>query len=249
MEKKLIKITDLIKTGWDSYVHNFDKFLLPIIIMLIIPVLSLGFEYFNYYNIIIIILIVAISIFISLWISIVLILITDKLYKKENFDVNQLYREAFSKIPSYLWVSVLVFLVVLGGFFLLIIPAILFAIWFEFAPYINVLENKNNKGLQALRTSKSLVKGRWWPTFWRLLVPPLFIYVIVVIIIGALTYVLSGGNLDLISPNSQSNLILNSLTTLILTILTPLFLTFVIILYNNLKATKQNPTETEKTNE
>ncbi len=238
MKNKLISVSEIIKQGWEIYIANLQNFLLPIALMLILPIIITILEYYNYFNLILFIFILAVSIFISLWISVFLIELINKAHNKEKIEIKNLYNVSFQKIPSYLWVSFLTGLVTILGLFLLIIPAIIFSVWFAFAPYINVLENKKNKGRVALKNSREMVRGYWGKTFWRLLLPPLFIYLIVMIIIIGLTYAMTGGEVDLATPNSSANLILNGLTTVIFSFLSPLFIAFVIILYNNLKRVK-----------
>jgi len=240
MKKQLISVSDIIKQGWHLYIENLQLFLLPVIIMLVIPGSILILEYFQYYNLLLYVLIIAISIFISLWVSIYIIKIIDNLYNKKPVLTNELLRISFHKIPGYFWVSFLAGLVILFGLILIIIPGIIFAVWFEFAPYINILEEKNNKGLPALKQSKLLVKGNFWTTLWRLMAPAIFVYIIVMIIVAALTYLITGGNIDLVDPYSQANMVLNGLSTIILTLLAPLFISFIIILYNSLKQAKKS---------
>jgi hypothetical protein len=67
---------------------------------------------------------------------------------------------------------VLVFLATFGGLILLIIPGIIFGIWFAFAGFIFV-----DKGLgikASMGRSRELVKNRFWQVFYRLLVFGLF---------------------------------------------------------------------------
>lgn len=246
MTQRLIKITEIIKTGWDLYLKNLEKFIVPVLILFIIPVVSYLLSLLEFFKAdklnlvgwIIIILIFTVTIFISLWIAILLNLMVNKLYLKENFEIRQLYGESFRKIPAYLWVGFLSGLAIFAGFILLIIPAIIFAVWFDFAPLINILEDKSNKGLEALKASKKLVKGRWWPTLWRLILPPLFVYIIVSIIAVVITYVISGGKVDFNTAESGSILLYNNVSAIIMTVLTPLVIAFVIILYNDLKKNK-----------
>lgn len=110
---------------------------------------------------------------------------------------------------------------------------IIFSVWFAFSTYVNILENKDNTGIAALKTSKDLVKGRWGKTFWRLILPFLLIYIIVLITAYSLAFVFS---LD-INDYFQS-MLLNSAISIALLILSPLFISFNIILYQNLKNTK-----------
>lgn len=73
--------------------------------------------------------------------------------------------------------SVLVGLTVFGGILLLIIPGIIFAIWFCFVPYIVAIEEKH--GIEAMHLSHQLVRGRWWAVFARLVFPA-FIFAFIV---------------------------------------------------------------------
>jgi len=52
-----------------------------------------------------------------------------------------------------------------GGALLLILPGILFAVWFCFCHY--VLAEEGLRGLQALERSRQLVRGHWWAVFGR----------------------------------------------------------------------------------
>src|SRR3989344_5853909 len=72
------------------------------------------------------------------------------------------------KIASYYWVIFLRGLAAVGGVLLLVIPGIIFAVWFCLANYAFVFEGTT--GVKALSASKELVKGYWWPVFSRLLV-------------------------------------------------------------------------------
>lgn len=86
------------------------------------------------------------------------------------------YRQALKKIPSFLWISVLVWLATLGGFLLLIVPGIIFIVWFSFAFFVFIAEG--NRGLSALRRSREYVRGRWASVAWRVFAGPLLIALI-----------------------------------------------------------------------
>lgn len=68
---------------------------------------------------------------------------------------------------SFFWISILNAIVVGIGFILFVIPGIILAIWLCFSTYILIWENV--KGIEALKRSKNLVSGYWWPVFWRFL--------------------------------------------------------------------------------
>lgn len=76
------------------------------------------------------------------------------------------YQSAKPFFWRYIVLSILVSLSILVGFILLIIPAILFFVWFTFSYY--VLINENISGIDAMKRSKALVSGRWWAVFGRL---------------------------------------------------------------------------------
>jgi hypothetical protein len=70
-------------------------------------------------------------------------------------------------IGKYIWTSIVTGIMLLIGFVLLIIPGIVFFVWYALATPIVFVENLN--GWKALQRSKALVQGRWWRVFGRLL--------------------------------------------------------------------------------
>jgi len=236
MRTNLISISDIIKKGWELYTENFQKFLVPIITLIIPYIILYLLQYYGQsWAVIFILIIFVLIIMVDLWLGILFIQMIDKIYKKQTFNLNNLYKEAFQKIASYFWVCILTSLVILVGFILLIIPGIIFAIWFNFSPYINILEGK--RGTMALKSSQELVKKRWGATFWRLLIPPLLVYLIVMAIVIGLTFMLTNGQIN--NASIEQNLLINGISTLIFLLLTPLFISFSVILYNSLKETLQ----------
>lgn len=82
-------------------------------------------------------------------------------------DVRTVIAEAKQFIGPLWWASILVGLIVIVGMFLLIIPGIIFAVWYSFTTMIVVLERL--RGTDAMRKSKSYVQGRWWEIFFRVI--------------------------------------------------------------------------------
>ncbi|MCP4511527.1 MAG: hypothetical protein GY826_34590 [Fuerstiella sp.] len=62
-----------------------------------------------------------------------------------------------SRLLPLFWTSILMFLAIMGGVILLIIPGILFAFWFSLSTHVVVLENIN--GGAALGRSRKLMSG------------------------------------------------------------------------------------------
>jgi len=81
-------------------------------------------------------------------------------------------------------------LATVGGFLLLIIPGIIFFIWFGFAPYVCIIEGIGSTS--ALKRSKQLVKGNWWYVLWALLVCATVYGICICVPFGILYAVLGG---------------------------------------------------------
>lgn len=88
--------------------------------------------------------------------------------KEGSITFKNLLTMAWPKIGSLFWVALLTALAVLGGFILFVIPGIIFSVWFCFSGFVFVAENL--RGASALKKSRDLVKGYWWPVFGRLVV-------------------------------------------------------------------------------
>ncbi len=99
-------------------------------------------------------------------------------------DFMNMWKETFKKVLSYIWVSILVMVVVIAGLVLGIIPGIFFCVWFIFATFSNLIDDK--KGLQALVFSKQLVSGRAWRVIGKLLFPLVAIlgYILAAVLVG-----------------------------------------------------------------
>ncbi len=142
----------------------------------------------------------------------------------ERIGIIESYKRGWHKILSYFWVYLLVSLVVFGGFLLLIVPGILFAVWFSFAIFILVAENL--KGVKALSKSKEYVKGHWWGVFWR------FFFIEAVISIIYLIFIPIFSLLKI--PFAP---IIGEFIAILF--LTPFGMTYLFMIYNNLKALKR----------
>jgi hypothetical protein len=75
---------------------------------------------------------------------------------------------AWQRIGSFIWLFSLLGFIIPGGFLLLIIPGIVFGVWFAFAQFI--LAGEDVRGMDALLKSKEYVRDRWFDVFLRLFV-------------------------------------------------------------------------------
>jgi len=240
----LINAKSLILESWSLYKKNFKTYA-KIIIWLIIPTAIISLLSAVKINpvaaIPINLLFFLISLFLSLFISIVLILTANALLQKEKFNLKTIYNLSYSKILSYLWVSILSGLAILIGTLFLIVPGIICSVWFSFSIYILILENI--KGTAALKASKNLVKDRFWAVLWRW-VSSYFVYLIlttliIFILIYSVGYLLGNpaSGFAKITP-WWSSLISNVIYLLIW----PIFINIGVILYHSLKKEKEEIT-------
>lgn len=121
---------------------------------------------------------VLIAIIINIWAPVALLYAIKE--RKEKIRIKESFVKGWRRIISYFWISLLVGLIILGGFLLLIIPGIIFIIWFSLATYVLVAEDLT--GTRALSRSKQLVSGYWWKVLWRFLIIGIIVIVIFLII-------------------------------------------------------------------
>jgi hypothetical protein len=239
----LIKVRDLIRESWAFYKNNFALFA-KIIAWLLIPSVLLSLLPYFISNPIILLtvnfLLSLVSWVLSVLITIALILTMDALLKKEPINLKNIYNLSYSKTFSGIIISILVSLAVGFGTVLLIIPGIIFSVWFSFSLYVFVLENK--KGTEALSASRQLVKGRFWPILWRWLAPNFIYGIILLIIILIPIYIIDfaigqPGASFTQNPPWWSTIIAN----IIPVFAAPLFYAIGFILYNSVKRGKGTP--------
>lgn len=238
----LLSAWDLVKASFDLYKKHLQKFLEYAVIIYLPTMVAALAAYLltlvmdegrvSYYFISGALLIAASVI--AFWFSLAFIRVIANCCQGR---ASQSTRAEISAALDILWpvilVGLLAGLAVLGGFVLLIVPGIIFSIWFAFVGYAVILDGA--KGTAALRASKTLVEGRWWGVLWRLLVPGL-----VYLVISGLIQI----PFDTLAAASQSDIVgLISLIVsgLVSLILTPFITAAQVILYLELKKTPIKP--------
>jgi len=125
---------------------------------------------------------------------------------------------------GYLIVSFMTGLIVTLGFVLLLVPGIIFMVWFAFATFILIFEGK--KGTGALKASREYVRGRWWAVLGRIG----FLIVIVLLISIVLSIVAA-----IVAPNNETvQEIVNQFSGFLVV---PLSVAYMYILYTDVKNT------------
>lgn len=189
--------TEIVKDSWSLYTRSFKKIWVYLLLLLIptlalsaIGTLSLYLSVYlpssNLPGEIITFVVFAASFVFTLWVSISFsFALRDLILGREPAN----WRNNFSASSGLIWpiiyTSILVTLIVTGGTLLLVIPGLIFLVWYNFTFYSVLFEGK--KGVSALRASKALVVGRWWHMAWRILAP----WILFGVIAGIISYVLS----------------------------------------------------------
>lgn len=88
----------------------------------------------------------------------------------------EVFKIGYQKIGRFLLISLVIGLIILGGILLLIIPAIIFGVWYSFSTFL--ILDKGMKIGTALKTSKAMVKGKFWEISGRFFVFGLVSFVV-----------------------------------------------------------------------
>lgn len=157
-------------------------------------------------------------------------------------DVSLISKEALLRIPKLLRTMFLQVLILIGGFLLLIIPFVIFSIWYAFAQLFTVLEDQ--KAIESLSSSRALVQGRFFPVLWRLAIGPLEIIVLYGLILGLIVlgigFIAQYDLLQLFENESPDWIML--IESIGDVFVTPLFIIYTVLLYQELK---EHPVESK----
>jgi hypothetical protein len=192
-EKKIREVGELFSGGFNIYKENWRSFfkILLIFILGTIPVwvvagvkLAIGenIDSVGIYNFFFVLLGLVAGIF-TIYINIsakATAFMYFKRLKEKSKNIKNLFHECRKQyFGPLLLVNILVFIFVLLWSLLLIIPGIIFGIYYSFAGWVVIFEER--KGKDALNRSKELVKGNWWGVFARyiFLYLALFLFLIV----------------------------------------------------------------------
>ena len=241
---ELATVPYLIYESWRLYRQAFNiligysawmipPYLLMVSLMLLVPQDKILTDYVLFY-----ILISLIQGLVVIWITNALILTINKLAAKEKIDTNEINRQSWQLIIPLLMVALLVTLVIFGGLILLIIPGILFAIWFSFAQISVILDNK--KGIDALSFSRSLFSNRFLPMLRRVIIGPLLlfvVYMLILIFVIGIGFIFSG-NIEQVINQEVFPLWPDILENLLSVFMLPIFLIYWTLLYRSVKESK-----------
>ncbi len=182
----LMSPIEIIKTTWRVYTENFKLFIrvtawgvLPALALSLIALIHklVGVAFYNY-SVMLYLALSALSAIIVIWIQIVIIRLINSGLTHQTINLKETKSLAWHDVVSYFWVSFLTSLAIAVGLIALVVPGLIFTVWFAFATTIFAIYHL--KGRAALIKSKSLVAGRFWSVALRLAIP----YLLYVIVIG-----------------------------------------------------------------
>lgn len=108
---------------------------------------------------------------------------------KKNYEGQELaiYKETKKIFWPYIGLALLSTVLILLWTLLLIIPGIIYSVFYCLAVYVFFFEDK--RGMAAIRRSIKLVSDYWWPVFGRVIVVALLMWVIIMLISLPLSYI------------------------------------------------------------
>lgn len=174
---------EYIKEAWKIYFQKenfvfFSRIMAVLVIVSAIPSLLLNYFYSEEYlknvdfldtpMLVGFVILIIILFIIGLWTQSTIYMAILRMRSPEK-DV---FRLGYQNMGKLFLLTLILVLIVLGGLLLLIIPGFIFAVWFSFAPLL-VLDKKM-KFKEALNTSKSMIRGKFWKVLGRNFVFGLF---------------------------------------------------------------------------
>lgn len=249
MENKLIGAGDLIESSWLIYKNNW-KPLLKVSFWMFLPTalvtatgLLMRLLATSELVAVSVAMIVSIPVYLAQFIAtIVFVLAIDARLENKNIDIKKMTEGALKRFFPIIFVVIIATAAIFGGFLLLIIPGVIFSVWFAFAFYESVLADA--RGTSALKASRDLARGKWLQIFWRLIATTIFWSVTVWLLMSAIFLIfgaLSQPWKTLIGSEpgaSYAAAFLDILSNAVQAVVAPIFVAIGVILYRSLKTSK-----------
>jgi len=193
-EKSLMGVFDLLKNTLATYKNNFwilsGIMLVPVALNFVLVIAQAGtpqslgnFDYYNIAKFVLGLLVAIISMVISAWTYLTIMFVIyyvetrrppERLCRagalsllKDADKIINIFQKSIFKLPSYIYVNILVVIATLPGVILFGIPAIIYMVWFAFASFVMIKEN--HFGANALMRSREYVIHRFRQVAGRIL--------------------------------------------------------------------------------
>jgi len=232
IEKNELHLDKILSKSIEIFIQKFKSILIIIVIFYILAeiLFLLGIYLFSSFTtniwmeLSLIIIIISIKYFIRLIGFVGIIYIIKSKIDEKEISTKKAFQKSISKWKEILTTNIILNIFLFGLFVALIIPGIIYSIYWIFAIIIIVFKNKTE--IKALDYSKKIVEGKWWKIF--------FYLIIFTIITGAISVAISQ-TLYLFLPK---NAISFSIIEIIKCIPHSLFIVFLSILFINLDEIK-----------
>ncbi|MBI5728926.1 MAG: hypothetical protein HY983_01610 [Candidatus Magasanikbacteria bacterium] len=230
----------LYRTHWKALVAYIISFFLPPVLLFFAGLAGVFISRSNALNtatnITLLVLMAAAGLF-AIWNSIALTAAIGAMVRGQSaLSWKQTFVAGRRLVWPIILVGVVVGAIVFGGTILLVIPGLIFLVWYAFTYYRIILDGYPGLGA-TLRESKQLVRGRWFDVAVRLAVPTVLFALCSAVLQG----LLSGLLLFLPTPPFIDNAVTNLLGAVIQAAIAPLTLIAGVILY---QSAKNNPLPT-----
>jgi len=115
---------------------------------------------------------------------------------KDSKSIKEVFKFGWNNLWKFFLLSILLLLVTFGGMILLIIPGVIFSVWFVLSKFAFV--DQNLGVFDSMKKSKELVKGRFWAVFGRIIIFGVFAVLVGIILsyvpyLGPIVSALLGG--------------------------------------------------------
>jgi hypothetical protein len=231
MESSVLPAKALLSSAWQVYKKHW-KLLVKIYLIPVLILFAALFAAFltpsilNLSSVVlgVLLLVVAlITVYVSIWAHAALIKAVDLIHKNPAEQVNfkMVFSQGRNKIGAIFGASLLAALVTIGGFILLIVPGIIWGVWYSLTSFVVVCEDES--AMNAFRASKRYVKGRTASVLGRWVVVGLVyaaISIVIRIVIGTFIH------------GSETAQVVNAVMSLFVT---PFVAVYGYLLYVNLK--------------
>jgi hypothetical protein len=166
IKKKQFSIGEILSLAWQKYTDLFQT-ILVIILIIYIPInIILGFVPIDdswegillYYRVI-----QLLEGFIGIIATMAIAFAVKQSLEGKRIEFGPALKKALFKWPYAFVTNLILGIFLLGLFLLLIVPGIIFYVFWMFTLYVVVLKDIHWKS--ALDYSRSIVKGRWWTVF------------------------------------------------------------------------------------
>jgi hypothetical protein len=219
-------VGEVVASGWDLYCLHFKR-ILPIFLVVYIPInVGLSFlpvaDWTETYGVLGSRMYMGIVQLTEFFIGTLATMALAKLMEESLYGHTitwlQALRHAVSRWGAIILTNVLAMLIVFGLTLLLIVPGVIWAVYYCFFLFVVALRGLSGK--QALDYSKAMVNGQWWRVFGYLLAIQLLALLAAIVVTAPFGVLPEHRLLDILS-NTLSDII------------SPLFLTMMVVFFLN----------------